>query len=192
MCGLISAVANGQDAAAFLRTCEAHADASPYPEGLREWAAHAAGIFALDEKAAYAAASRGENRSDRVIASLALLSRPALDPQSLWAGLYVPLVFLNGVFWGIDVATQLDGLGGRLWRRASENRFAFRSPTLFLPDLKVLCSEQPTGMKRLANILLTILPAMDLNPDPDILALLKRMAKGEVTHTWQNAAPAMR
>jgi hypothetical protein len=52
---------------------------------------------------------------------------------------------LNGAFWGRDVAVQLDGLGGRLWRRASEQRFAFRSPTLFLPELKALCGEPVSG-----------------------------------------------
>lgn len=185
LCGLISAVIQRKDPFAFLKGCEDHVAASPFPDDLKQWCQRTREILALDENAAYALALRGPDGIERTIAALALLLLPALSPVSLWVGCYNPLFFLNQAYWGPELVADLDRYSGERWKKACEQRFAFQSPTLFLPDVKDFCAKPVNGSSRLANILLSVLPALKLYPDNAILQLLKQMRENEDTYTWK-------
>jgi hypothetical protein len=191
LAALIGAIAQGGDFAATLREFVAHADESPFPEALRKMSERGLAIAALSEADLFSVSWRASDETERVMACLALLSQAQLTPEGLWGALYVPLTTLRGNYWGADVLRQLDRFAGQRWRRAAENRSAFRNPTLWLPDLKARCDEPVTGSRRLATLLLTVVPALTLPLDGEIVRQLRGMRDGTLTHPVEKLAPRL-
>jgi hypothetical protein len=198
MCGeplflaaLISAVAQGDDFAAALREIDAHAGQSPFPEQLRKWCERGQAIAAAAEADLLKFSRSASVEADRVMACLALLSQSQLTPEALWGAFYVTLTTMRGMYWGADVLRQLDQFAGGRWRRAADNRFAFRNPTLWLPDLRTRCSYPVSGAARLATLLLAALPALDLKMDAGIVKQLQGLSDGTSSGPWQKFAPRM-
>lgn len=192
LAGLISSATQRDNLIDVLHELETQIAESPFSEALLKWVQRAQAIATATEAQAHAIARSGTTESDRVIASLVLLCQPRLAPEVLWGALYVVLVTLNGMYWGADVLRQLDKFAGARWRAAADNRFAFRNPTLWLPELKALCSSPVTGTKRLAALLLAARPALDLKMDKNIATQLQQMREGQTTTSWQQIAPGFR
>ncbi|MBL9186553.1 MAG: hypothetical protein JNK23_03650 [Opitutaceae bacterium] len=188
LAGLASVAAHREDLAAALQDIEANADKSPYPRELRQWAQRARGIITAPE-AELTSLSRSGDSLERLVAAVTVLSQVKLVPESLWGALYVVASSLNAMYWGMDVMRPLDQLAGQRWREAAENRFAFRNPTLWLPDLKSICGEPVTGSKRVAGLLLAALPALDLKLDANIVQQLKQMRDDTLDTGWRTLAP---
>jgi len=185
----LGAATRGVEIGKGLHELEERLAESPFPDALGEWVRRGLGIAGAADSDIELIVRSAENVSDRVLASAVFIGRPRPAPEVLWVALYLALTALSENYWGGDVLRMLDEYAGRSWRAAAENRFAFRNPTLWLPDLKALCGEPVTGARRLAALLLASVHALDLRPDNRILEQLTGIRDGTVVSPLHRLAP---
>jgi tetratricopeptide (TPR) repeat protein len=79
--------------------------------------------------------------------------------------------------WLVETVRALDELCSIRWQAACENRYAFRSPTLFIPDLKSLAGNPKGTLAHLSELALAAAPAVTLRIPKEVLDEMKDRAK---------------
>lgn len=80
--------------------------------------------------------------------------------------------------WLVDAVQFLDRAIASRWREACEQRFAFRSPTLFIPDIKALAIAPDGSVAHIAKLVLASQPALSVQIDKDLVQSIQAIASG--------------
>ncbi|HRE82364.1 MAG TPA: hypothetical protein PLN52_15060 [Opitutaceae bacterium] len=190
--GLVAIVANEGDVAAAARLLEKRADESPFPRELRSWVQEVIRIAELPFEEFQAKAQLREDAfpEGRLAMDIVLLSKPLIQPELLWRAMYHVALYLYGsTMWGADALVTLDEFAGRRWRSAIERRHEFKNPTLWLPEVRSICSHPVTGTRRICSILIAVAPALSLGEAKDILAQVKAIRDGVTSSNWDRMTP---
>jgi hypothetical protein len=118
---------------------------------------------------------------ERWSSALRLLSSNAQkDPAALLACSMTLLLFGWHNLPNFEIAGEIyriiDNKLSELWKSACENnRYAFRSPTLFVPDIKYLACNPNGTVNHVARMILAAFPATDLNLSKEVLDQIKEL-----------------
>lgn len=112
--------------------------------------------------------------------AMRILKDDGLYPEALLAAtMYFALLpYTPAHFgWFIEMTKAVDEVCSKKWLAACEHRCAFRSPTLFIPDLKGLAANPTGSLAHLAELALAARPALSINVPDNMIEELKRRAR---------------
>ncbi|MGA3008514.1 MAG: hypothetical protein ABSE59_11555 [Opitutaceae bacterium] len=115
--------------------------------------------------------------------ALGVLEAKNLDPDVLLtATVCVTLTVARNLSfeWMIDMMREIDVAISSRWERACQNRYAFKSPTLFIPDIRALAIDPKGTAAHSAQIALAAVPAVTSRWPAKILDELRTIAAGKL------------
>jgi len=165
LCGLTDSVVRGVPVAPVLAGLRETARKCPLAVELGALLDNVEQALNSELEEAYRAALETDTFWRRWAFVLRIIREPKLNPDVLAAA----TLFLTLAAWQkmkfeilLDLYRELDPYLSLLWLQACENRFAFRSPTLFVPDVKALASNPDGTVQHVARLVLAALPALHL------------------------------
>lgn len=179
MVGITCAVITGVNAEVIFNSWRAYAESDSRIVGLPEWIRQIEEAYAADEATRISAAFGSPPFGVRWLSCLRL----SQDNQLAAGPLYAISIFFLLKDWQstrievrLDLYRTLDPYLSKLWSKACNNRYQFKSPTLFVPDIKEL-SGRPNGtVQHLAKLTLAASPSINIKLPEGLIGEIKELA----------------
>ena len=166
MCGLAAMVVEGQSTAEILIEWQKKAEGNPIAADLAKLIVGITETFAKPVDQATVGAAKEDDEWLRWANALRVIIEPSPPVDALLiASIFFVISNRNPhqLAWLGDTIALLDRFLSAKWQRACEQRYAFKSPTLFIPDIKSLASKPDGTQAHIAKLVLTAMPALNVS-----------------------------